>query len=108
VVAAIVAILFVLIAVALLFAMVEVSDLPRCEDRAAVLASDEDDCIEGSAAREAIGLVLGWAATVLAVLAAMLGLLYASGRRRGLALAECALATPLLALGALVLLPVSF
>ena len=107
-IAVIVAIVFTVIAAALLIAMLEVSDLPRCDDPGAVQFADEDDCIEGSSARRAVGLTLGWASTVAAALAALFGFAYAAGRARGFAVAACALATPVLALAALMLLPISF
>ena len=106
--AALLALVFALAAAGLLLAMITAGDLASCEDRAAFLASGEDECIEGSGADKAIGLILGYGASATAALAAAWGAIYASRRSRGRAFVASALATPVLALGAFYFLPVSF
>ena len=106
--AAMLAVVFAAAALGLGFAMAEVNDLARCADREAFLASGEDECIEGSPSQRAGGLILGYAATALAALAAGFGVAYAARRRYGGALATSAFFAVACAAGALALLPVSF
>jgi hypothetical protein len=104
----ILAALFGLVCALLLLAMISVSDLALCSDPEAVRASGESDCIEGSSGERIAGLALGWAAVLAAALTVALALVWARRRERGAQLAAAAIATPLLALGALLLVPVSF
>jgi hypothetical protein len=108
VLAVLVALVLALAAIGLLVALVDAAGLPRCEDREAVAESDADECIEGSSAEKAIGLALGGAAAAVAAFGALLGIGYVRAGRGGARLAACAVATPVLALGALLLLPISF
>ncbi len=108
VLAAVIAVVFALVTAGLLIAAIEVSDYPRCEDRAAVASSDEDECVEGSPARRAAGLAAVYGSVIVAAVTAVFGLGYASRRRGGRGLVICAIATPVLVLAALILLPISF
>lgn len=106
--AGLLALVLALACIGLLVALIDVSGLALCDDPEAVRASGSDDCIEGSSAGKAIGLALGGAATAVAAYGSFLAVGYTRRRQRGAALAACAVATPLLALGAVFLLPVSF
>jgi hypothetical protein len=104
----IVATLYLLLGLALLFSAITVSDLALCSDPAGVSASGEDDCIDTSSAGRAAGLVLAYASTFAAFTTVGLGVLFARRRERAKQLAAAALATPVLALGAIFFLPISF
>jgi hypothetical protein len=104
----IVATVYLLAGLLLLVGAIQVSDLALCSDPDAVRASGEDDCIEGSSGRRVLGLALAYAAVATAFATVALGVIFARRRERGLQLALAAVVTPLLALGALLLLPVSF
>ena len=100
--------IYLLIALLLGYASITVSDLPLCSDHAAVLASSDGDCIESSSVERVIGLVLAYASVLVAATTVFFAVRFGRHHDHGRQLAVCALATPLLALGALVLLPISF
>ena len=104
----IIATIYLLAGLLLLVGAIQVSDLALCSDPEAVRASGEDDCIEGSSGERAVGLLLAYAAVGAAFAAVALGVVFARRRMHGRWLAVAAIATPLIALGALLLLPVSF
>lgn len=103
VLAALLALIAVVVVALLALLVLEAVDLASCSD-----ADVGEDCIEGSSAERIIGLVLGFGA--LAGALATLGLAVVAARRgRGIGrVLACALATAILALGALYFLPVSF
>jgi hypothetical protein len=100
--------IYLLAGLLLLVGAIQVSDLALCSDPEAVRASGEDDCIEGSSGERVAGLLLAYGAVGAAFATVALGVWFARRRERGRELALAAVATPLLALGALLLLPVSF
>jgi hypothetical protein len=104
----ILAALYLLAGLLLLVGAIEVSDLAVCTDPEAVRASGEDDCIDGSSGERMLGLGLAYGSVVAAFATVLLAVIFARRRERGLQLALAAAVTPLLALGALALLPVSF
>ena len=108
VLAALLALFLGLAAIGLLVAMLEVGGLALCDDPEAFRASGSDDCIESSSGARALGLVLGWAAVACAALGSLLCARYARRRLGAGTAIACAGLTPLLALAALLLLPVSF
>lgn len=108
VLAALLALIFTVAFALLLLMALGAADLASCSDPDAVPASGEDDCIEGSSAERLIGLVLGFGSVAAAAATVGFAFVYArrgQGGRRALA---SAVATPILALAALLLLPVSF
>ena len=108
VVGGLVATLYLLAGLLLLVGAIQVSDLAPCSDPEAVRASGEDDCIEGSSGERILGLALAWGSVAAAFATVVLGVIFARRRERGVQLAFAAVATLALALGALLLLPVSF
>ncbi len=101
-------IVLALAAAALLAGVVQGAGIPRCEDREAVAESDADECFETSSGGKTIGLVLGAAAGVVAALGAVAGVGYVRRRGGGGRLVLCTLATPILALAALLFVQISF
>ena len=87
---------------------IQASDLAVCSDPAAVAESGEDDCFDTSSAGRAAGLALAYASVLAAFATVVLAVIFARRRVRGLQLAGAAVATPLLALGAIFFLPISF
>jgi hypothetical protein len=108
VLAALVAVVFAVVFMLLLLFMLTATDLALCSDPEGIKASGEDDCIEGSAAEQALGLVLGFGSAAAAAATVVFGIVYARTARGGGRVVAAAVATPLLALGAMYLLPVSF
>ena len=100
------AVILALLGAILLILMLNVTGLPLCDDRAALRTADE--CIEATSGERTLGLVLGWAGTVCAVLAVFFAIRLA---RRGTGagrVATTAALTPVLGLLAVAFLPVSF
>ena len=87
----------------LVAAMLLVVGLPVCSE-----PGNTGDCIEGTSTERLLGLVLGFAALASAGLGAWSGIRFIRSGAGAGRLAIAAIATPVLALGALVLLPVSF
>jgi hypothetical protein len=106
--AALLAIVFAIAFAVGLALMLGAVDLASCSDPEAIAASGEDDCIEGSEAARLFGLLLGFGAVLAAAATAAFAVIYARSARGGGRTAAAAVATPVLALGALLLLPVSF
>ena len=104
----ILATIYLLLGLLLLVGAIQSSDLALCSDHAGVIASGEDDCIDASEAGRAAGLVLGYASVLAAFATVALGVYFARRRERGAQLAAAAIATPVLALGAVFFLPISF
>jgi hypothetical protein len=104
----ILATIYLLLGLLLLVGAIQTSDLALCSDHAGVLASGEDDCIDTSEAGRALGLALGYASVLGAFATVGLGVFFARRRERGAQLAVVAVATPVLALGAILFLPISF
>ena len=104
----VIATIYLLLGLLLGFAAIQATDLALCSDHAAVLASGEDDCIDSSSLGRAVGLALAYASVATAFAAVVLGLIFARRRERGAQLAAAAIATPILALAAILFLPVSF
>ena len=86
-------VLAVVLALALAFAcavmviaMADIGDTPRCDDPegiAQALAEGETECFDGSSAQKTISLVLGWPSGILAGIAALVALFFASTGRHG-------------------------
>jgi hypothetical protein len=104
----IVATVYLVVALLLLVGATQVDGFALCSDPEAVNRSGEDDCIEGSSGERLIGLVLAYGAVATAFATVALGVWFASRHERGPLLALTAVATPLLTVGALALLPISF
>ena len=100
--------IYLLLGLLLLFSAIQASDLALCSDPAGVIASGEDDCIDTSSAGRVAGLALGYASVVGAFATVGLGVYFARRRERGGQLATAAVATPLLALAAVLFLPINF
>ena len=97
--------LLTVILVLLVLAYASVFDLPLCSDSG---RDPQEDCIEGGGFDRALGLVLGALAVVSAGAGVWFGVRLMRRGTDGRKLAMAAVATPLLALAALLLLPVSF
>jgi hypothetical protein len=67
----------------MIIAMLDIGDTPRCDDLAAIIAEQADECFDGSSAQKVITLVLGWPSGVLAAVAALLALYFAGTGRQG-------------------------
>ena len=104
----IMATIYLLLGLLLVYSAIQVSDYALCSDPAGIAASGEDDCIDTSSAGRAIGLVLAYGSVIAAFATVGLGVFFARRRERAGQLAAAAIATPVLALGALLLLPISF
>ncbi len=104
----IVATIYLLLGLLLAVGAIQVSDLALCSDPAGVAASGEDDCIDSSSLGRVVGLVLAYGSVLAAFATVALGIWFARRRERGLQLAGTAIATLLLALGAILFLPVEF
>ena len=104
----ILATVYLLLGLLLLIGAITSSDLALCSDHAGVIASGEDDCIDTSEAGRAVGLALAWASVLAAFATVGLGVYFARRRERGAWLSIAAIAAPLLALGAVLFLPISF
>ena len=108
VLAALLALIFTIAFALLLLIMLSAIDLASCSDPDAVAASGEDDCIEGSADKRLIGLVIGFGSVAAAAATVSFAFIYARRGQGGGRTVASALATPILALAALLLLPVNF
>jgi hypothetical protein len=86
----------VLLALALAFAaavmvvrVVEIGDLPRCDDQAAIDAKSAEtgeaqiDCFKGSQTKKTISVAAGWPSGAVAAVASLLALYFAATGRRG-------------------------
>jgi hypothetical protein len=104
----ILATVYLLLGLLLLLGAISTSDLALCSDHAGVVASGEDDCIDTSSAGRAAGLVLGYGSVLAAFATVVLGVRFARRREGGRWLAATAVAAPLLALAAVLFLPISF
>jgi hypothetical protein len=100
--------IYLLLGLLLAVGAIQVSDLALCSDHAGVIASGEDDCIDSSSAGRVAGLVLAYASVLAAFATVALGVRFARRREGGPLLAAAAVATPVLAVGAILFLPVSF
>ena len=107
-VGAILATVYLLLGLLLGVGAVSVSDLALCSDHAGVVASGENDCVDTSSAGRALGLVLVYGSVLTAFVTVVLGVVFARSNARGRQLIAAAVATPVLALGAILLLPISF
>jgi hypothetical protein len=104
----ILAAIYLLLGLLLGVAAITTSDLALCSDHAGVLASGENDCIDSSSVGRAVGLVLGYGSVLAAFATAVLGVRFARRREGGRWLAAMAVAAPVLALAAVIFLPISF
>ncbi len=101
--AAVVTLLLAVAFVLLVAAMLSVVGLSLCSE-----PGNTGDCIEGTSTERLLGLVLGFAAVGSAGLGAWWGIRFVRNGTGAPRLAAAVVATPVLALGALALLPVSF
>jgi hypothetical protein len=104
----ILATIYLLLGLLLLAGAISVGDLALCSDHAGVVASGESDCIDSSSAGRALGLALAYGSVLGAFTTVVLGVVFARRREQGRRLIAAAVATPVLALGAILLLPISF
>lgn len=89
----------------LLYASISVADLPLCSDPDGAVV---DDCIEGSDTERALGLASALAAVLAAAAGTWSGARFVRGRTGKKVLMAALVATPVFALLAVFLLPVSF
>jgi hypothetical protein len=99
---------YLLLGLLLAVGAIQASDLALCSEPAAVIESGEDDCIDTSSAGRAAGIALAYASVLAAFATVFLAVRFARRREGGLQLACAAVATPVLALGAILFLPISF
>ena len=104
----ILATVYLLLGLLFLVGAIQASDLALCSDHAGVVASGEDDCIDTSSIGRVVGLTLAYGSVAAAFATVALGVLFARRRERGLQLAGMAVVTLVLALGAILFLPISF
>jgi hypothetical protein len=79
-------------AAVMIIAAGDINDTAPCDDPAAVLASGEDECFDGSDTKQSITVGLMYAGGVLAALSVLAGLALAITGRRGRLFAQIAIA----------------